>query len=116
MPRTFIELIQLYKEETGLCDAAEAARRIKDESELVLVDVRETPEFEAQSIPGAVHIPRGFLEFKIAEACPTADQPIILHCKTGGRAILAARTLSEMGYEQVQAYQGTVEELLAALE
>ncbi len=116
MPRTFIELIQKYAETTGTCDAKEAARRIQNEEDLILVDVRESAEVEARAVPGAIHIPRGFLEFKIAEACPSGDQPILLHCKTGGRAILAARTLSEMGYERVHAYQGTVEDLLAALD
>ena len=115
-PRTFIELISAYKETTSLCDVDEAARRINHESDLVVVDVREKAEFESTAIPGAVNIPRGFLEFKIAEACPKADQPILLHCKTGGRAVLAAKTLAEMGYKNVGAYQGTVEDLLAALD
>lgn len=116
MPQTFIELIQKYKETIRTCDAADAARRIGAEDALVVIDVREPGEVEAASVPGSVNIPRGFLEFKIAEACPTADAPILLHCKTGGRAILAARTLADMGYERVEAYQGTVEDLLAALE
>jgi phage shock protein E len=116
MPRTFIELITIYKETTSICNAEEAARRIKQESDLIVVDVRESAEFEATAIPGAVNIPRGFLEFKIAATCPTAEPPILLHCKTGGRAVLAAKTLSEMGYKNVSAYQGTVEDLLAALE
>jgi phage shock protein E len=116
MPRTFIELITIYKETTSICNVEEAARRIKQESDLIVVDVRESAEFEATAIPGAVNIPRGFLEFKIAATCPTAEPPILLHCKTGGRAVLAAKTLSEMGYKNVSAYQGTVEDLLAALE
>jgi phage shock protein E len=116
MPITFIELITTYKETTSCCTVDEAAHRIKNESTLVLVDVREPAEHEAAAVPGAVNIPRGFLEFKIAEACPEADQPILIHCKTGGRAVLAAKTLSEMGYKNVGAYQGTVEDLLAALD
>jgi phage shock protein E len=115
-PRTFIELITTYKEMTTLCTAGEAAGKIKAEVGLVIVDVREPAEYDDTSVPGAVNIPRGFLEFKIAQSCPTADQPILLHCKTGGRAVLAARTLSELGYKNVTAYQGTVEDLLAAIE
>jgi len=115
-PRTFIELITTYKETTTLCNAGEAAVKIKTEVGLVVVDVREPAEFKEAAIPGAVNIPRGFLEFKIAQSCPEADQPILLQCKTGGRAVLAARTLSELGYKNVIAYQGTVEELLAEIE
>ncbi len=115
-PRTFIELITTYKETTTLCDAGEAAGKIKTDASLTIVDVREPAEFEETAVPGAVNIPRGFLEFKIAQSCPEADQPILLHCKTGGRAVLAARTLSELGYKNVSAYQGTVEDLLAKIE
>ena len=114
-PLSFIELIGAYKETTSLCDAAEAARMIKDETQLVLVDVREATEYDETAIPGAVNIPRGFLEFKIAHACSEASRPILLHCKTGGRAVLAARTLSELGYKNVTAYQGTVDDLLTAI-
>ena len=116
MPRTVIELLTIYKEATSLCDAVEAAQRIRNDSELVLIDVREPAEFEEIAVPDALNIPRGFLEFKIVEACPEDDRPILLHCRTGGRAVLAARTLAEMGYKNVVAYQGTVDELLAALE
>jgi len=115
-PITFIELITTYKETTSLCDATEAALLIKSEIDLVVVDVREAAEHAELAIPGAVNIPRGFLEFKIAQTCPEAGKPILLQCKTGGRAVLAARTLAELGYKNVSAYQGTVDELIAALE
>jgi len=115
-PLTFIELITSYKETTSLCDAREAAHKIKTEVGLVIVDVREPTEFGEVAVPGAVNIPRGFLEFKIAHSCAETDQPILLHCKTGGRAVLAARTLAELGYKNVSAYQGTVDELLAAID
>lgn len=115
-PVTIMELLEKCKEKTALCDAREAAHRIKNDGDLVLIDVREPGEFEENPVPGAVNIPRGFLEFKICETCPEDHAPILLHCRTGGRAVLAAKTLAEMGYRNVAAYQGTVDELLAALE
>ena len=113
---TFIELIETHKKSVSLCDAETAASRIGSETELVVIDVREPPEFANASIPGAVNVPRGFLEFKIAEVCSAADHPVLIHCKSGGRAVLAARTLAEMGYSKVSVFDGAFEELRAALD
>ncbi len=81
----------------------------------VLVDLRE-PEERAQqgSIPGAVHAPRGMLEFY---ADPTSayhrpefapDRRVILHCASGGRSALAADTLQQMGYTNVAHLDGGI--------
>jgi rhodanese-related sulfurtransferase len=74
----------------------------------LLVDVRDGTEVAASGkAAGAIHIPRGSLEFK---ADPTAaspnknftfDRPVILHCASGGRAALAGKLLKDMGYQQV---------------
>ena len=116
MPITFIELIETHKKDVGLCGAEQAASRIANESELLVIDVREPAEFESASVHSAVNIPRGFLEFRIAEVCPSADHPILIHCKAGGRAVLAAKTLSDMGYSNVGVVEAAIEDLLAALE
>lgn len=116
MPISFIELIQSHKKDVALCDAETAASRIGSESSLVVIDVREPPECESASTAGAVNVPRGFLEFRIAEVCSAADHPILVHCKSGGRAVLAAKTLSEMGYSNVAVFDGAFEDLCSALE
>ncbi len=54
------------------------------------------------------------LEFRIATACPQPDLPILLYCKSGGRAVLAAKTLAEMGYPSVTAVEGAIEDLITA--
>ena len=74
----------------------------------VLIDVRETDEYHAGHIPGAVFIPRGMLEFKLTstpELIPR-DLKIVVYCKTGGRSALAALTLQEMGYVNVKSISG----------
>ena len=85
-------------------DRAEAAIRDAD----VLLDVREADEFHAGHIPGALNIPRGVLEFKLGNSPELAERGlnIVLYCKTGGRAALAARTLKEMGYLEVHSIAG----------
>lgn len=72
----------------------------------VLLDVRETPEFEAAAIPGAIHISRGVLEINIDDAVPDQDQTIVLYCGGGNRSALAADTLQQMGYESVYSLIG----------
>jgi len=74
----------------------------------VLLDIRDGTEIAATGkAAGAVHIPRGLLEFKADPTSPTADKnlstdkTIILHCASGGRAALAGKLLKDMGYEKV---------------
>src|SRR5262245_17336851 len=74
----------------------------------VLVDLRDSAELaQTGKAAGAVHIPRGSLEFKADLASPTAekslalDKPVILHCASGGRAALAGKSLKDMGYQKV---------------
>jgi rhodanese-related sulfurtransferase len=74
----------------------------------VLIDVRESEEFQAGHIPAAIHMPRGMLEFKLA-ANPqfqSRDLKITLYCKTSGRAALCAQSLKEMGYLNVKSIAG----------
>lgn len=70
----------------------------------LLVDVREGIECALGMIPGALHIPRGMLEFRADPASPAhkaALDParrIILHCASGGRSALSAMTLRQLGF------------------
>lgn len=87
-----------------------------DDSDVVLVDVRETVEREADGvIPGSVHAPRGLLEFKvdpestIYDAAFRPDRRLILYCGTGGRSALAAKTLLDMGFSDVSTLAGGYE-------
>jgi rhodanese-related sulfurtransferase len=80
---------------------------------VVVVDLRERDEVVRDGvIPGAVHVPRGLLEF-VADpshayhnAKLDPDARVILHCASGGRSALAARTLKEMGYASVAHLDG----------
>jgi len=82
----------------------------------VLVDVRETDEFAAGHLAGAVHISRGTLEFKFSAnpALQSRDLAILLYCKTSGRAALAAVALHEMGYLNVRSIAGGFDAWAAA--
>jgi rhodanese-related sulfurtransferase len=84
-----------------------------DDSETVLVDVRETVEREQDGdIPGSVHAPRGLLEFQADSDSPSynaaldPERRLILYCGSGGRSTLAAKTLLEMGFQNVASLAG----------
>ena len=74
----------------------------------VLIDVREAEEFQTGHLPGAIHMSRGMLEFKLAAnpQCQSRDLKITLYCKTSGRAALCAQSLKEMGYLNVSSIAG----------
>lgn len=80
-----------------------------------LIDVRQEIEHYYGFIPGSVNIARGSLEFNIGDETwwehvglymPQKEEKIILYCKKGQRGILAAETLSKLGYTNVYALEG----------
>jgi sulfur-carrier protein adenylyltransferase/sulfurtransferase len=77
------------------------ARRMLEKPGTVLLDVREGDEWRQGHIPQAVGIPRGFLELRVEEKVPDHMTPVILQCASGTRSLLAARSLRELGYENV---------------
>jgi rhodanese-related sulfurtransferase len=93
-------------------DQAEEAIRDAD----VLVDVREADEYAVGHLPGAVHVSRGMLEFKFSAnpALQSRDLNVVLYCKTGGRAALAAVALHDMGYLNVKSIVGGFDAWAAA--
>jgi len=68
--------------------------------EIVLVDVREKHEWNEGHVPGAIHVPRGFLELQIEEAVPDKSKTVVLYCAGGVRSLMAGQTLQQMGYKQ----------------
>src|SRR6266478_3532526 len=72
----------------------------------VLLDVREREEFRQGFVPGAVSLPRGFLEMRVEETVPAKDTPIVAYCGGGTRSLLAGRILKELGYTNVVSMRG----------
>jgi molybdopterin/thiamine biosynthesis adenylyltransferase/rhodanese-related sulfurtransferase len=72
----------------------------------VLIDCREADEHAQGAIPGAIWIPRGFLEARIEKSVATRDTPIVVYCASGNRSLFAQRTLSELGYTNVRSLAG----------
>jgi len=82
------------------------AKGLLDKGECVFVDCRTKKEYKMGHIPGALNIPRGLLEFKVAKKIPDKEKSIIMYCKKGGRGCLATCTLCKMGYKNVKNMEG----------
>ncbi len=90
-------------------------QQAKDEiakPDVVLVDIRESEELKQGIIPGAVHAPRGMLEFYADSTLPyhkpefRKNKRIVLYCASSGRSALAVQTLKAMGYTNVAHIDG----------
>jgi molybdopterin/thiamine biosynthesis adenylyltransferase/rhodanese-related sulfurtransferase len=74
-----------------------------------VIDVRETEEVAAGKLPGATHVPRGFLESRIEGIVPDRSERIILYCASGNRSALAANTLMrDLGYDHAESMIGGI--------
>ena len=82
------------------------AKLLFDEGNYVFIDIREPNETKMGFIPGAILIPRGLLEFRIAGAVADPNTQIVIYCKSGGRSSLGAYTLKKMGYTNVISMAG----------
>jgi molybdopterin/thiamine biosynthesis adenylyltransferase/rhodanese-related sulfurtransferase len=102
---SFRELLAATKSEIREVGTAEADE-IRRRPGAVVLDVREPDEYEQGAIPGAVHIARGTLEGSVESRLTDKSAPVVIHCASGVRSAFAARTLSEMGYEDVVSMAG----------
>jgi molybdopterin/thiamine biosynthesis adenylyltransferase/rhodanese-related sulfurtransferase len=73
---------------------------------IALIDVRDPDEYRDGHIEDAANISRGFLEFRIGSAATDPKTPIVLYCQSGLRSMLAAKALTDLGYENVTNLQG----------
>ena len=101
---SYRDLLAQTKSAIQEVDAA-GARRLRDQGAAV-VDIREADEVEQGIVPGALHIPRGFLESRIEDAVRDKDRPVVLYCAGGVRSAFAAKTLQDLGYSDVASLDG----------
>ena len=105
MAKSGSELLLNARERIKEVDPSEVAELL--EGQAVIVDCRETEELTAGIIPGAIHIPRSYLETRIEGLVPDRSQRVILYCSAGVRSALGALTLmDEMGYQAAESMAG----------
>jgi molybdopterin/thiamine biosynthesis adenylyltransferase/rhodanese-related sulfurtransferase len=102
MPTTYTDLISDVRRRTKQVSLEELKRRLDAGEKVTLVDVREKDEWRAGYIPGAVSLPRGYLEIQAEQRLPDKNARIVTYCAGGTRSALAAATLQELGYTHVE--------------
>src|SRR4051812_45834748 len=102
MATTYTELLAEIRKTVPTITLEEIKRRIEAKEPMVLVDVREKEENRAGYIPGAISVPRGFLEMQIEANVPKKDARVVLYCAGGTRSALATKTLQDLGYTNVE--------------
>jgi molybdopterin/thiamine biosynthesis adenylyltransferase/rhodanese-related sulfurtransferase len=99
------EYVKQIRSQVDEVDPGEV-RELLDEG-VAIVDVREQEEWDQGHLPGAVHVPRSYLESRIDGLVPDRDQRVILYCASGQRSALGANTLArDLGFARVQSMNG----------
>jgi molybdopterin/thiamine biosynthesis adenylyltransferase/rhodanese-related sulfurtransferase len=106
MAKTYKQLMEEARQVVPEVAIDEVRTRLERGESWTLLDVREREEYREGHLEGAVSLPRGFLEIRVEEAVPDKSTPVIAYCAGGVRSLIAARTLKEMGYENVVSMSG----------
>ena len=94
--------------------ALDEVKELIDKKTCTLIDLRDIRElYNEGGIGGALHIPRGMLEFWVDEESPyyqkgrfSTDKQIVLFCALGARSALATKSLQDMGFKNVAQVKG----------
>ena len=107
MPMNVKQLMEAANAAVPRITPAQAKEMIAKGNTLV-VDVRDALELkQGGKVAGAVHVPRGMLEFRADSDSPyhdknfAKDKTVIVYCASGGRSALSGKTLKDFGYEKV---------------
>lgn len=84
----------------------QGATQLINRSDPVILDVRETQEYEGGRLPQAVHIPLSQLSSRGQELAKFAGRPLITYCERGNRSRAACSTLAKLGFSEVFVLHG----------
>ncbi|MCL4448628.1 MAG: molybdopterin-synthase adenylyltransferase MoeB [Actinobacteria bacterium] len=100
---TFREMLNAAKSQIREISTEQSEGMLSD---ALFLDVRESDEYDQGTVPGSIHISRGFLEVQIEGKVPNKSKPIVVYCAAGVRSALAAKALGELGYTEVFSMAG----------
>jgi rhodanese-related sulfurtransferase len=85
------------------------AKEIMDNEETIVLDVRTKQEYDQGYIEGSVLLPVDEISAKAEEVLKDKEAKILVYCRSGNRSATAAKTLIEMGYENVLDFGGIID-------
>jgi rhodanese-related sulfurtransferase len=112
--RTPQQLVQEAKATIHEVSVNDVKKMLEAKEKLIVLDVRDSQEFEEGHLPGAINISRGSLEFKAAMIIPDKDAKMIVYCGLDLRSPLATKSLNDLGYKKAVNMIGGLEAWKAA--
>src|SRR5437867_87356 len=106
MAKTYKQIMDEARQLVPEVSPEQVKARLDTGERPVVLDVREKEEVRQGYVPGAISLPRGFLEMRVEEAVPDKNAPIVAYCAGGTRSLLAGRILKELGYANVVSMRG----------
>lgn len=102
----FLNVVNDAKSRIREVTVEETRERLAQNSDALLIDVREDNEWEAGHAAGAEHLGKGIIERDIETRVPDKETELILYCGGGYRSALATDMLQRMGYSKVYSMTG----------
>lgn len=107
MPTRAEEIVAQLRQEIPAIPPDRAHKLKETEGkDVVFLDVREPEEYTQGAIPGALYIPRSYLELRVEREIPQKDTTVIAYCASGTRCLFAARALKDLGYKRIFTLEG----------
>jgi rhodanese-related sulfurtransferase len=110
----FLKIVADAKTRVREISVDQTAAWLKQNSKVVLLDVREDSEWNSGHAVGAVHLGKGVLERDIEKLIPDPTTEIIMYCGGGYRSALACDVAQKMGYRSVHSLIGGYKAIKAA--
>lgn len=88
--------------QVGVAEAVNLINR----RDAVVLDVRTQGEYGAGHLVGARHVPLVDLKARMSELERFRERPVLVHCASGSRSQVAAKTLKDAGFKEVFNLQG----------
>ncbi len=115
-PKTLMDFVQAARAQIKEIDGETLSRMMEENTDLLVVDVREHSEHEHGHLKNAHLVPRGIIEAAADLTYPKHDEmlytarekPVVLYCATGGRSAMAAMVLEMMGFREVYSLAGGI--------
>jgi rhodanese-related sulfurtransferase len=110
----FLKLVNEARTRIKEITLEEARKRLSQNSQAMLLDVREDHEWEAGHAAQAIHLGKGILERDLEKKYPDFQREIIMYCGGGYRSALTADAAQKMGYRNVYSLIGGYKAIVAA--
>ena len=102
----FREYLREVKASIAETTPEDVRQRVASGEAVEIVDVRDDSETQHGVLPGAHRLPRNHFESRVEDVLPDKSKPVVVYCASGVRSAFAARTLEELGYENVESLAG----------